>query len=60
MKTKIKSHGDEATKVYDKSKVDSRHICLSVIILDSACKKDDDFYPQVFLKAYKYTEKKKN
>ena len=51
MKTKIKSHGDEVTDFYDKKipKVDSSHTCLAVISLDSALKKDDNYYPQVFL-----------
>ena len=30
---------------------------LAVISLDSALKKDDNYYPQVLLKEYKYTEK---
>ena len=34
------------------------YICLAVISLDSACKKDDNYYPQVFLKKYKYIEKR--
>ena len=60
MKTKTKSHGDEVTGFYDKkvSKVDSNHTCLVVISLDSALKKDENCYPQVFLKECKYTEKK--
>ena len=29
-----------------------------IISLDSALKKDDDYYPQVFLKECKYIEKK--
>ena len=51
-KTKIKSHGDEATDFYDKKmpKVDSNHTRLAVITLYSALKKDDNFYPQVLLK----------
>ena len=36
----------------------SNHTCLAVIILDSALKKDDNYYPQVFLKECKYIEKK--
>ena len=32
--------------------------CLPVIALDSALKKDDSYYPQVFLKQCKYIEKK--
>ena len=51
LKTKIKSHGDEVTDFYDKEilQVDSNHICLAVISLNSAFKKDDSYYPQVFL-----------
>ena len=60
MKTKINSHGDEVTDFYNKSipKVDSNHTCLAVISLDSALKKDENCYRQVFLKECKYTEKK--
>ena len=60
MKTKIKSHGDEVTDFYDRKipKVDSNHTCLIVISLDSAFKKDDNCYRQVFLKRDKYIEKK--
>ena len=60
MKTKIKSHGDEVTDLYDKNipKIDSNHTCLAVISLDSALKKDENYYPQVFLKECKYIEKK--
>ena len=60
LKTKIKSHGDEVTDFYDKKtpKLDSSHTCLAAISLDSALKKDDNHYPQVFLKECKYIEKK--
>ena len=60
MKTKLKSYGDEVTGFYDKGipKVDSNHACLAVISLDSAFKKDGNYYPQVFLKEFKYIEKK--
>ena len=60
LKTKIKSHGDEATDFYDKKipKVDSNHTCLLVISSDSALKKNENYYPQVFLKECKYIEKK--
>ena len=56
MKTKIKSYGDENTGSCDKEipKVDSSHTCLAVISLDSAPKKDKNYYPQVFLKECKY------
>ena len=59
-KSKIKSHGDEVTDFYDKkiAKVDSNQTCIAVISLDSALKKDDNYYPQVFLKEHKYLEKK--
>ena len=36
----------------------SYYTCLAVISLDSALKKDDNYYPQVFLKGFKYIEKK--
>ena len=39
-------------------KLDFNHTCLAVISLDSALKKDDNNYPQVFLKECKYTKKK--
>ena len=50
--TKIKSDGDEVTDFYDKEipKVHSNHTCLAVISLDSALKKDENYYSQVFLK----------
>ena len=59
LKTKIKSYGDEVTDFYDKEipKVDSNHTCLAVIILDSALKKYENYYLQVFLKENKYIEK---
>ena len=42
----MKSHGDKVTDFYDKKipKVDSDHTCLVVISLDSALKKDDNYY----------------
>ena len=60
LETKIKFHGDEVTDFYYKNvpKVDSNHTCLVVISLDSALKKDDNYYPQVLLKECKYIEKK--
>ena len=39
-------------------KVESNHTCLAVINLDSALKKGDNYYLEVFLKECKYTEKK--
>ena len=37
---------------------DSYHTCLAVITVDSSLKKDENYYPQVFLKECKYIEKK--
>ena len=56
MKTKIKSHGDEVTDFYDKNicKSDYNQTYLAVNSLDSALKKDENNYPQVFLKECKY------
>ena len=60
MKTKIKCHGDEVIDFYGKKipKVDSNHTYLPVISLDSALKKDDNYYLQMFLKECKYIKKK--
>ena len=60
MKTKIKSYGDKVSDFYDKQipNVDSNHTCLVVIILDSALNKDGNYYLKVFLKEYKYIQKK--
>ena len=58
MKTKIKSHSDEVTYFYDEEipKVYSNHTCLAVVSLNSALKKDENYYPQVFLKECKCIE----
>ena len=60
LKTKIKSHGNEVTDFHDKEvpKVDCNHTRLAVISLDSALKKDDNYYTRVFLKECKYIEQK--
>ena len=60
MKTKTKSNEDEITDFFDKQfpKVDSNHTCVAVISLDSDPKEDNNCYPQVFSKEYKYTELK--
>ena len=52
MKTKLKSHGVEVADFYNKkiARLDSNHTCLAVISLDSALKKNGNYYPQVFLK----------
>ena len=50
MKTKIKSHGGEVTDFYGKKipKVDSNNTCLAVISLDSALKKEGNYYHKCF------------
>ena len=60
-KTKIESYGDEVIDFYDKkiSNADSNRTCLAVISLDSAFKKDENYYPLVFLKECKYIKKEK-
>ena len=60
LKTKIKSYGHEVTDFYNKEfpKVDSNHTCLAVISMESAVKRDENYFPQVFLKECKYIEKK--
>ena len=40
-------------------KESSKCICLSVILLNSGYRKDDKYYPQVFLKECKYVVNKK-
>ena len=53
---------NEVTEFYDNKspKVDSDHTCLTVISLDYGHKKDENYYPQVFLKECKYIEKKRS
>ena len=47
-----KTYSDEATDFHDKEipETGSNHICLAAITIDSALKKDDNYYSQVFLK----------
>ena len=54
-KTKIKSCSDGATDFHDKEKpkVSSSYTFLAAITIDSALKKDKNYYPQVFLKECK-------
>ena len=37
--------------------MDSDHTCLAVISLDYPLKKDENYYPPVILKEFKYIEK---
>ena len=39
------------------AQIDSNYICVAVILIGFVLKKDENFYPQVFLKEYKYIEK---
>ena len=39
-------------------KADSNYTYLAVMLIDFVIKKDGNYYPQVFLKDCKYTEKK--
>ena len=57
----IRSYGHEATNFHDNEipKVDSNYTCSAVILIDFILKKDENYYPQVFLKEYEYIEKKK-
>ena len=52
LKAKIKSYGDEATDFHNKemSRLGSCYTCLAVIFIDFVFKKDENYYPQVFLK----------
>ena len=52
LKNKMKSYGEKVTDFYDKKfpRVDSYHTSLAVISLNSAVKKDENYYPHVFLK----------
>ena len=59
MQTKIKSCGDEATDFHNEEipKTGSDYTCLAVINFDSALKKDENCYSQLFLKECKHIEK---
>ena len=61
LEIKIKSYGDGTKYFYDKKmyKVDSNYIFWSITLTDSALKKDENYYPQVFLKECKDIEKEK-
>ena len=59
MKIKIWFYSNEATYFYDKEmpKAGSNYTCLAVFVIDSALKKDEYYYLQVFLNEFKYIEK---
>ena len=54
-------YGDEATDFLNEemAKVDSNYTCLAVIEIDFILKKDENYYPQIFLIEWKYIEKEK-
>ena len=54
-------YGDEATDFLNEemAKVDSNYTCLAVIEIDFILKKDENYYPQIFLIESKYIEKEK-
>ena len=60
-KTKIKICDDNAKDFHDKEtpKVVSNHTCLEGILIYFVFKKNENYYPQFFLKECKYIEKKK-
>ena len=60
LKTKIKSNCNEVTDFYGKNitKVGSNHTCFVVFSLDSALKKEDNYYLQEFWKGGKYIKEK--
>ena len=58
--THLQLNETNVLEVVDKKipKVDSNHTSLAVIGLDSAFKRDDNYYLDVFLNECKYIEKK--
>ena len=61
LKPKKISCVDETTDFHDKElpSAGSNNTCLGVITNNSSLKKDENYYPQAFLKTFKYIEKKK-
>ena len=55
LKTRIKSDGDAVTEFFDREipMVDYNHTCVAHLLssLDFGLKKDENYYPQVFLKS---------
>ena len=62
IKTKIKIYNNITNTNFQGNKIreDNKYCtCLSVILLDSVVKIDNDYYPQIFLEECKYAVKKK-
>ena len=50
LKTKLKSYNGKSNTNLHNNKIPkevSQYICLSVILIDSFCRKNKDYYPQV-------------
>ena len=56
---KIKSYGDETIHDEKMPKVGSNYICQAAVLIDFVLKKDNKYFPQVFLEEWKYIEKEK-
>ena len=61
LKTKIISYSDETTDFHSREipKTGSDFICWLVVLIDSVLKRDENYYPQVFLKESKHIQKEK-
>ena len=61
LKTKIRSYVDKTTDFCSRKKPEtgSNYIHWSVLVINSVLKKDENYYPQVFLKERRYIEKEK-
>ena len=59
LKSKISSYSDEITNFHKKPKVGSNYPCLAVLLIDFVLKRDENYYPQVFLKNVNTLKKKK-
>ena len=60
LKSKIKTYTNEAADFGDEEVPDvgSNYTYLAIILIDFVLKKDENYYPQVFLKEFKYIRKK--
>ena len=61
LKAKVNSYSDEATDLHSRKLPEegSNYIFWLTILIGSALKKDENYYPQVFLKESKYIVKEK-
>ena len=56
LNTKIKFYGDQPTDFHDKVRLQQK---IVAILIGYVFKRDENYYPQVFLKECKYNEKEK-